>query len=360
MEETSIDSHPVSKRLPGQNTANTSIIERTEAEAGYVELITALTKVGLATEVRNGNPDSLLIFVKMASPDLLSQQVYRARLQDWLHGVRTSSSEKDIAQSLQQEPVTDAERLRLVYLMIIKPQEDGGAAITPGSGRWKYVESVFPLHNHAFNKEWIQKWSKKYLLDQQDLDEIRDRFGESVAFYFAFVQSFFRFQVFPAAFGFGCWLLLGQFSFIYALGQGLWSVIFLEYWKQKQADLAVTWGSRGVSSIQHQRPEFEWDYEAEDAITGELVKVYPPAKRLKTQLLQIPFAIACIVVLGSLVVSCNSLEIFINEVYSGSGKQYLVCNSLVILCFGRFELTLHRHFYLPFCWLSLRLHSQVS
>lgn len=260
----------------------------------------------------------------MASPELLSQQVYRSRLQDWLQGVRTSGPDKDLSQSLKDEPVTEAERLRLVYLLITKPQNEGGAAITAGSGQWKSVESVFPLHNHAFNKAWIQKWSSKYLLDQSDLDDIRDKFGESVAFYFAFVQSYFRFLVFPTALGAASWLLLGQFSFVYALVNCLWSVVFFEYWKQKEIDLAVQWGVRGVSSIQHPRPEFKWHFEKEDAITGEPVKVYPPFKRLQTQLLQIPFALACVSVLGGLVVTCNSLEIFINEVYDGPGKQYLV------------------------------------
>ena len=208
--------------------------------------------------------------------------------------------------------------------MITKSSDEGGAGITPGGKNWKYVDSIFPLHDHEFNREWIQTWSKKYLLDEKDLDDIRDKFGENVAFYFAFVQSYFRFLIFPTVFGASAWFLLGRFSFVYALGTGLWSVIFFEYWKQKEVDLAVSWGVRGVSNIQHQRPEFQWDYEREDIVTGEPVKFYSPGKRLQTQLLQIPFALICIVVLGGLIASVNSLEIFINEVYTGAGKQYLV------------------------------------
>jgi anoctamin-10 len=315
-----------------RNSDNPLRIERVAAEASFVQLIEALTKVGLATEVRNGSDDSLLVFTKVASHEFLHQQVYRARLQDWLHGVRSSSPDKDVSSSLKDEPITEAERSRLVYLMITKPQNEGGAGIVAGTGTWKYVKSIFPLHNHAFNKAWIQKWSKKYLLDQADLDEIRDKFGENVAFYFAFVQSYFRFLIFPSAIGFGAWMVLGQFSTLYALISCFWSVVFFEYWKQKEVDLAVQWGVRGVSKIQHQRPQFKWEYEAEDAVTGEPVKVYDPMKRVKTQLLQVPFALVCILVLGSLVVACNSLEVFINEVYSGGGKQYLTFLPTVLLC----------------------------
>ncbi|KJZ79147.1 hypothetical protein HIM_01298 [Hirsutella minnesotensis 3608] len=298
-------------------------LERVEAEAGFVRLIESLTHVGLTAEVRNGDDHSLLIFVKIASQELLRQLAYRSRLQDWLQGVRISGPETDASRAFKDEPVTEAERLRLVYQIITQPVNEGGAGVAETSGGSKYVASVFPLHDQAFNTAWIQKWSKKYVLEQADIDDIRNKFGEKVAFYFAFLRSYSRYLIFPSALGAAAWLLLGQFSYFYALGCGLWSVVFFEYWKQKEIDLAVQWGVRRVSSIQHPRPEFKWEYEAEDVVTGEPKKIYPFSKRFQTQLLQIPFAFACILVLGGLVVLCNSLEIFINEVYEGPFKQYL-------------------------------------
>ena len=310
--------------LEQPNHPNRLFQEREEAEAGFVRLIEALTKIGLATEVRNGDASSLLIFVKLASESLLTSQIYHTRLHDWLAGVRTVAPDRDITQAFQDEPICEAERLRLVYLMISKPKNDGGAGITPGIGPWKHVDSIFPLHDHGFNKAWLKNWSSKYLVGDDDLNEIRNKFGERVAFYFAFTQSYFRFLIFPAAFGSAAVLLLGKFSMVYALVSCLWSVIFFEYWKNKEIDLAVQWGVRGVSQIQRLRPEFKWEYEAEDPVTGEPVQVYSPVKRLKTQLLQIPFAAVCIIVLGCLIAACNSLEIFISQVYDGPLKRYLV------------------------------------
>ncbi|KKA28926.1 hypothetical protein TD95_002486 [Thielaviopsis punctulata] len=294
-----------------------------QAEAAYVQLIKQLTSIGLATEVRESEPGTLLIFVKVASGQLFANQVYRARLTDWLHGVRTTAPSQELSESLRQERVTPAERLRLVYRMLVKPRNEGGAGITPKIGVWRYVDSLFPLHNHSLNRRWLQRFSTTYLLDPSDLDEIRDELGEGVAYYFEFIQTYFRFLIAPAALGLGAWLLLGQFSWIYAAACSVWSVVFFEYWKQKEVDLAVRWGTRGVSLIQSDRAEFVFDREDIDPVTGELVKVYPPLKRFGTQLLQIPFALACVVVLGGLIVMCNSLEIFINEVYDGPFKQYL-------------------------------------
>lgn len=304
---------------------------RTEAEANFTELIEALTKIGLATEVRNGAESSLLVFVKVASEKYLATQIYRERVQDWLYGVRATSPEKDVDKAFQDEPVTDAERLRLVYLLITKPKNDGGAGITPTVGQWKDVASIFPLHNHAFNRQWIKQWSSKYILDEKDLHHIRDKFGESVAFYFAFVQSYFSFLLFHAAFGFGAWIIFGQYSFFYAFMNSLWTVVFFEWWKKKEVDLAVQWGVRGVSRIQHPRTQFKWDHEAADPVTGEPVKIYSPTKRLKSQLLQIPFAFACLVVLGAIYLFCFSIEIFLSEVYNGPLKSYLVFTPTIIL-----------------------------
>ena len=208
--------------------------------------------------------------------------------------------------------------------MITSPREEGGAGITPGHGQWKNVESLFPLHDHTFNKEWIMKWSTTSFLKIEDLDDIRNRFGEKVAYYFAFTQSYFAFLFFPAAYGFSSWLLLGHFSAFYAIAVGLWAVTFVEYWKRQELDLAVRWSVKGVSAIQEKRREFQHEQEAKDPITGETVQVFPATKRLGRQLLQLPFAIIATLALGTIIATCFGIEIFLSEVYSGPFKSGLV------------------------------------
>lgn len=279
--------------------------------------------------------------MKVSSDRHLKAEVYRSRVQDWLYGVRTAAPEREMQRNLEDEPITEAERLRLVYLLITKPRNEGGAGVTPKRGEWQCVESVFALHDHEFNKAWIKHLTSKYFLNSKDLAAIKDRFGEKVAFYFAFLQSYFLFLTFPAGFGFCAWVLFGQFSPIYAIINGLWCIFFVEYWKKQQTDLAVQWGVRGVSKIQDKRPGFKHDSEMKDPITGEEIKVYSPIKRLSRQLLQIPFAIAATVVLGSLIAMCFGIEIFISEVYDGPFKAYLVSKRDPILNVSNFP----RHSY---------------
>ena len=208
--------------------------------------------------------------------------------------------------------------------MITSPKEEGGAEITPKHGQWKEVESIFPLHDHGYNKEWIKKWATMTFLKLEDLDDIRNRFGEKIALYFAFTQFYFAFLLFPAAFGFSSWVLLGYFSPFYAIINSLWCVVFVEYWKHQEVDLAVRWGVKGVSTIQEKRRDFAHDKEIKDPITGVTVKVFPATKRLGRQLLQLPFAILASLALGSIIATCFGIEIFLSEIYTGPVKNILV------------------------------------
>ncbi|CAF9925164.1 MAG: hypothetical protein ALECFALPRED_002914 [Alectoria fallacina] len=297
---------------------------KAEASRNFQDLVQALARVGLAIEVRNGENCSLLIFVKVTSDDRLNNAVYRSRVKDWLYGIRPAQPDRETQNSLTNQPLTEAERYRIVHHLITGPKEEGNAGIIPIHGQWKNVESIFPLHDHTFNKEWIKKWATVTFLKVEDLDEIRNRFGEKVAYYFAFTQSYFAFLIFPAAFGFSSWVLLGHFSSIYAIVNCLWSVVFIEYWKRQEVDLGVRWGVKGVSAIQEKRREFQHEKEIKDPITGETLQVFPATKRLYRQLLQLPFAVLASLALGVIIATCFGIEIFLSEVYSGPFKSILV------------------------------------
>jgi hypothetical protein len=266
------------------------------------------------------------------------------RVNDWTHGVRTAAPEKETRKALESDPLYEAERLRIIYQLITNSKAEGGAGITPKQDEWECVESIFPLHDHEYNTRWIKQWSSSYVLKPADLDAIRDRFGEQVgrnpcmptepcllegsqvAFYFAFTQSYFAFLTFPALFGFAAWILLGHFSPIYAVVNCLWCIVFTEYWKHQEVDLAIRWGVRGVSKIELQRKEFKHQKEIVDPVTGQKVRFFPSTTRLLRQLLQIPFALGASLVLGSLIATCFGIEIFISEIYDGPLKTILVCS----------------------------------
>lgn len=297
-------------------------------------MLERLSNAGLATEIRMGDKHSVLVFVKAGSKEHMAAEIYRSRIRDWIHGVRGTEPAKDSEASLEQDQLTEAERLRIIHGLITHPHSEGGAGITPSTGKWKNVESIFALHDHVYNKEWIKKWSTQYLLKPEDLDEIRDRMGEKIAFYFAFTQAYFTFLAAPATFGLFAWAFLGYFSAWYAIFASVWCVVFTEWWSHQERDLAVRWGVKGVSNIDQRRREFKPKHTIEDPVTGEEMQIFPVRERLQRQLLQIPFVITAVFVLGSLITTCFAIEIFISEVYSGPFKSILVFLPTVILTTG--------------------------
>lgn len=246
------------------------------------------------------------------------------RVRDWLHGIRLTQPPKDLAEAFAAEPILEAEKLRCIHTLITAPKSEGGAEITPKIGDWKNVESIFPLHDHGKNKEWLNRFSKTTTLSQEDLDELRVKFGTKVGFYFAFLQDYFKFLMLPALFGFSCWILFGHFSVVYAVANCLWCVGFVEYYKRRESDLGIRWGVKGVSAVLTTRKEFQHETTLKDPITGETVRFFSAKKRLLRQLYQIPFALLASLALGTLIATCFGIEIFISEVYDGPLKSVLV------------------------------------
>lgn len=200
---------PLSFQIPTRQWTDQVDPDISHATRQLVRLLRTLGELGFQTEVRHGDKSSLLVFVR-APEESLHRAVHtsryvqtsghsswippfgperkighdrlicdlwgRVRVRDWLYGLR--NTEPDPAGS--QEPKTDAERLRAIYYMITSPREYGGAGITPKHGDWKHVESIFALHDQRTNGKWIMKWSKETLLDRDELDQIRAKFGEKV------------------------------------------------------------------------------------------------------------------------------------------------------------------------------------
>lgn len=294
-------------------------------------LLHTLDLAGLRTVVRDGGNGSLLIFTRIRSEKKLLGEIYRSRVRDWLHGIRPAAPEKETQRSLENEPFTDGERLRLVYSLITLPNSEGGAGITPKQGEWNLVESIFALHDHDFNKKWLKDWSTKWIIGPEDLKVMRDRFGEKVAFYFAFIQWYFIALTVPAAIGIFAYLFLPAYSSFFAICNCLWSVVFVEYWKRQEVDLAVQWGSRHCSTVQRKRAEFQFDSEASDPVTGEKIRYFPAHRRVLRQSVQVPFALFAASCLAAIIAGVFSIEIFLVEVYNGPLKMILKFLPTVLL-----------------------------
>ncbi|KAK9366695.1 calcium-activated chloride channel-domain-containing protein [Lipomyces kononenkoae] len=289
-------------------------------EDSFRVLLSVLVNAGFSFKVRVHKPGSVFIFVK-ASDAVVSFASYRSQIKDWLFGIRTSAP---VVQDKLDDNFSTAERLRLVYERLTNSQKDHGLGITPGQGDWVFVKSIFALHDPKFNVAWIERWSTKWVLDDDELDIIKNSFGEKIALYFAFLQYYFTRLLFPTVLGLLAFFFLPPYSPIFAIISCLWCCVFIESWKRREIELAVKWGVKGCSDLDTHRAAFKGESEREDPITGDLVRYYPPWKRVLKEFTAIPTALTAGLILIGIQAVVFVIEIFLSEIYDGPLKQYLV------------------------------------
>jgi anoctamin-10 len=242
-------------------------------------------------------------------------------IKDWLYGITKSHPGGTAASA--SDASHEAEDLLAVHHLVHWPKELGGAGITPRHGQWANVSAAFPLHNHVSNRDLLAHLSTRILLTDEDLDKIRDLLGAKIAFYFAFLQTYFRFLVFPCVAGIFAWAFLPKYSLLFALIIGVWSTVFLEYWKIKQTDLAIRWNVRGIHSLKINRSQFRFETQTIDE-AGRIRHHFPTWKRILRQSVAIPSVLVSTLLLGALISTLFVIETFISEAYVGPYRFYLV------------------------------------
>jgi len=167
------------------------------------------------------------------------------------------------------------------------------------------VVAVYPLHDHAFNRRWLRKWASKWRLTDADLTTVRDHYGEEIAFYFAFLNSYIAWLVPATAVGLAVYWMAGAYSMTHAVANIVWSTLFLVYWKRRErevrlqklllfeavhavinpprsaasllwhAQLSALWSTNNFSTTERVRAAFK-GMPTTDPVTGEIVLVFPP------------------------------------------------------------------------------------
>ncbi|KAJ5943826.1 hypothetical protein N7516_003994 [Penicillium verrucosum] len=295
-------------------------IDQAQAITEFRTLIHDLSEAGLRVQVRHGHGEALLVCIRVPR-DHLGNLVHQSRIKDWLFGITHTLPDGDETTIADAE--TPSEEIRSVYHAVTWQKKIGGAGITPGFGKWKNITASFPLHDQEACAQMLRQWNRKTVLTTSDLDAIRALFGEKVAFYYAFIHCYSLFLVVPAGLGIFGWLYLGPYSIVYGTVLCIWCIVFVEYWKIREADLSQRWDVKGVGRLKVNRKQYVWEKEVTDPISGQVKHVFPGWKQFTRQLLLVPFASVASIALGALIVASFASEVFISEVYDGPFKEYL-------------------------------------
>eukprot|EP01083_Nonionella_stella_P084824 234871_1 len=186
-----------------------------------------------------------------------------------------------------ETPFDERTRLRIIYESIITDTNEGGAEVRIVDclkNKKHPLRAVFPLHNEAklsyFANEWINSKSPSKWM-WCPLQEVRDYFGEPVAFYFAFLQFYLRWLIAPAVAGLACFvwqLVAGEVAVggISLLGFFIifWSVAFVDFWARAENRYRLQWGMTRFQQKAVARPQFEGEWQ-HNVVTGVWTEEFP-------------------------------------------------------------------------------------
>ncbi|XP_067933068.1 anoctamin-7-like [Watersipora subatra] len=133
---------------------------------------------------------------------------------------------------------------------------------------------------------------------------------------------------------------------VYALGMCIWSTIFLELWKRKNAVLAYEWDVNEFENVEPDRPEhFGTDWR-NDPVTKEKILFYPFKYKLMKFAVSLVTFIFMLAVVFSIMISVILYRVFLKVDYCtriGAASCFMVttvCSSLLnaiaILLLGKF------------------------
>ena len=220
-----------------------------------------------------------------------------------------------------------------IILHILKTKVQlGGAGLTTGSTLGAVISKMFPLHMqlrlNTLRRGWLRccgdQLDSRYAFRssgagflnsegddadsaadigrpglgfdrccclRQPLDAIAEYFGETVAFYFAWLQSFTLWLIAPSLAGIILFIFQVRSGSVdhpllpfYSLFMALWATSFLVFWRRRRAELAYSWGVLSHEAEEITRAEFHGEY-VKSEVTGEWEMQYPFMKRLGIQLL---------------------------------------------------------------------------
>ncbi|GMR47825.1 hypothetical protein PMAYCL1PPCAC_18020 [Pristionchus mayeri] len=226
-----------------------------------------------------------------------------------------------------------------------------GRAVVPTLLTHRIITSLLPLHDSETLSDLRTSWVFTVWGDQP-LELIRSYFGSEIALYFAWLDHMTKALWFPAILGvfmffFGGWSYrshdeeiddTSQFYsdvcfVLFALFNCVWSTIYLEHWKRRQAELAFTWGTYLSNAdteayLRDPRPAFKGEGLAPNPVTGRMEPFYPDWKKsLIRYCIAYPSTLLCVFFLFGVMLATfraqNTMDYYFGDSFFFSWLCYL-------------------------------------
>jgi len=202
-------------------------------------------------------------------------------------------------------------RVAMIEYILRERSVEGGCDMFMHANKTEIIANYFPNHERE-RVSWFQSsWILSMPWNEAPIDEIRNYFGEKIAFYFAWLSHFSNWLVAPGILGACLALFLvsrkveevnrSVIGPVFGIFLMVYMTVYLEFWKRRSATLAFNWGVSDYSKKEADRPEYLATIPDYNFFTEELTMTYPKKTRLRKQLIGIPavlftIAVACTVI----------------------------------------------------------------
>jgi len=246
-------------------------LERLRLEGDRVGINLLLDSMGLANALQEGNlkatkPENQWAPVRIPTNNVdTSISPY-----DYIY-FKYDSSHPKVAQLYKRRGEKNIfrgiDRLKLIAGIISGRIRDGGCHLDVYRLiKNKQMLTFFPIHDLVELRELEDKWLRFCQFPwNQDVDSVKDYFGEKIGMYFLWIGYYTSWLSSAAFVGFVAWIVLAAwgndpntpFMPYFAAFMGMWSTLYLSYWRRKEKLYAMRWGMYGFKDSEQDRAEFE-------------------------------------------------------------------------------------------------------
>ena len=155
------------------------------------------------------------------------------------------------------------DRLKLIANIITARLSDGGAFLDVYKLiKNKCMITYFPLHDAVELRDLEERWLRMCQAPwKQYIQPVKNYFGEKIGLFFLFLGHYTTWLLPASIVGFFAWINVASENNspdaviipYFAAFVGIWSTLFLEYWKRKEKLAAMKWGMVGFEETQQDR-----------------------------------------------------------------------------------------------------------
>jgi anoctamin-10 len=234
----------------------------------WKSIVEAIANTGFTLETRRLNPQTQALIITV-NEDVLKLWVLHARITDYIErGIivdsmlqrlpskATEDWNKQLLELFQPTVVTMQERLRIMNRVLLHTLEDHRLlsqmaidypSLTLRLSATPHIHSIFPLHSQQVENELFDKAFRTINLSSDLIQQIRDEFGEKVAYLFTFQQFTIKWLLYATPAALLLYVMTPPSSLWYAAFAISWGCGMTADWAVKTEQVTIRWSTRHAS-----------------------------------------------------------------------------------------------------------------